>query len=117
MRAILFLDLRDTPGGGNTDVAEPIIGGFIDHQRPYQRIEPMRGRRWLRHVAPLSAIGSVRSSVGSLLPTRTRSGDRLDAPMTAPPPPFRERAFRYETLNPEDGFRPAAGAHARAFHP
>jgi carboxyl-terminal processing protease len=48
----LFLDLRDTPGGGNTNVAEPILGRLIDHRRPYQRIEPMRGRRWLRHIAP-----------------------------------------------------------------
>ena len=48
----LFLDLRNTPGGGNTDVAEPILGRLIDRPRPYQRIEPMHGRMWLRRVAP-----------------------------------------------------------------
>lgn len=48
----LFLDLRNTPGGGNTDVAEPILGRLIDHEQPYQRIEPMHGRLWLRRVAP-----------------------------------------------------------------
>jgi carboxyl-terminal processing protease len=48
----LFLDLRNTPGGGNTDVAEPILGRLIDRQKPYQRIEPMHGRVWLRRVAP-----------------------------------------------------------------
>lgn len=48
----LFLDLRNTEGGGNTDVAEPILGRLIDRQKPYQRIEPMRGGVWLRRVAP-----------------------------------------------------------------
>jgi carboxyl-terminal processing protease len=48
----LFLDLRNTPGGGNTEVAEPIMGRLIDHRRPYQRIEPMRAKPWLRNVAP-----------------------------------------------------------------
>lgn len=48
----LFLDLRNTPGGGNTGVAEPILGRLIDREQPYQRIGPMRGRPWLRRVAP-----------------------------------------------------------------
>ena len=34
----LILDLRDTPSGGNTDVAEPILGRFIAEEAPYQRL-------------------------------------------------------------------------------
>lgn len=48
----LFLDLRNTPGGGNTGIAEPILGRFIDRRQPYQRIEPLDGKPWLREVAP-----------------------------------------------------------------
>jgi carboxyl-terminal processing protease len=48
----LFLDLRNTPGGGSTDVAEPIMGRLIDRRQPYQRIVPMHGKPWLRNVAP-----------------------------------------------------------------
>ena len=32
----LIVDLRDTPGGGNTGVAEPILGRLIDATLPYQ---------------------------------------------------------------------------------
>ncbi len=34
----LILDLRDTPSGGDTDVAEPILGRFITRRAGYQRI-------------------------------------------------------------------------------
>lgn len=33
----LIIDLRDTPGGGNTSVAEPILGRFINQKMAYQR--------------------------------------------------------------------------------
>lgn len=33
---VLILDLRDTPGGGNTDVARSVIGHFLSEPRPYQ---------------------------------------------------------------------------------
>ena len=33
----LIIDLRDTPGGGNTDVAEPILGRFISEPTAYQK--------------------------------------------------------------------------------
>ncbi|MCB9525159.1 MAG: hypothetical protein H6702_17540 [Myxococcales bacterium] len=33
----LVIDLRNTPSGGNTDVARAVIGHFIDRERPYQR--------------------------------------------------------------------------------
>lgn len=48
----LYLDLRNTPGGGDTEVAEPIMGRLIDRKQPYQRIEPMHRKPWLRSVAP-----------------------------------------------------------------
>lgn len=34
----LIVDLRDTPSGGNTDVAEPILGRFIAGRPGYQRV-------------------------------------------------------------------------------
>lgn len=34
----LVLDLRNTPSGGNTDVAEPILGRFVTREAPYQRL-------------------------------------------------------------------------------
>jgi C-terminal processing protease CtpA/Prc len=54
----LILDLRNTPSGGNTDIAEPMMGRFISMPAEYQRIfEPAVGKRfpqdsWLKTVAP-----------------------------------------------------------------
>ena len=54
----LVLDLRNTPSGGNTDVAEPIMGRFVSKTAAYQRIfEPGAGKRfpqdsWLKTVEP-----------------------------------------------------------------
>lgn len=55
----LVLDLRDTPGGGNTTVARALMGRLIADERPYQRhelaSEEMRHgvrRIWVEHVAP-----------------------------------------------------------------
>lgn len=54
----LILDLRNTPSGGNTDIAEPIMGRFITKTAEYQRIfEPATGKRfpqdsWAKTVAP-----------------------------------------------------------------
>ncbi|WP_300379281.1 S41 family peptidase [Henriciella sp.] len=36
------VDLRNTPGGGNTDVAEPVLGRFISGVKTYQ----LSGPRW-----------------------------------------------------------------------
>ena len=47
----LILDLRDTPGGGGTSVAEPIMGRFIDKTQPYQRIVPRDKPAWNRKVS------------------------------------------------------------------
>lgn len=48
----LILDLRSTPGGGNTGVAEPIIGRFINQSRPYQRTVYPNGLVKDRKVKP-----------------------------------------------------------------
>jgi Periplasmic protease len=47
----LLLDLRNTPEGGNTDVAEPILGRFITSMQAYQRVVPIRGAAYTRTVA------------------------------------------------------------------
>ncbi len=47
-----ILDLRDTPGGGSTDVAEPVMGRFIDEAGAYQLIRPMDAPDWQKTVSP-----------------------------------------------------------------
>lgn len=55
----LVLDLRDTPGGGNSGVARGILSRFVAAERPYQRHErPAEaratgvGRAWVELVLP-----------------------------------------------------------------
>ncbi|HEX8129213.1 MAG TPA: S41 family peptidase [Pyrinomonadaceae bacterium] len=48
----LILDLRATQSGGNTSVAEPIIGRLIEQRMPYQKGAPLRGEGWTREVSP-----------------------------------------------------------------
>jgi carboxyl-terminal processing protease len=48
----LILDLRDTPGGGNTSVAEPMLGRFVERTQGYQLILPRGGEPWVRTVSP-----------------------------------------------------------------
>ena len=55
----LILDLRNTPGGGNTTVARGIMGRFISEAQPYQRHDlpaEMREygirRLWAEYVGP-----------------------------------------------------------------
>ena len=50
----LILDLRDTPGGGNTDVAEPILGHFVQAKQAYQMVAPVGKKAYLREVAPFA---------------------------------------------------------------
>jgi carboxyl-terminal processing protease len=52
----LILDLRNTPSGGGTDVAEPILGRFIAVARPYQRVFDPRtdAAPWNKIVTPRS---------------------------------------------------------------
>ncbi|MCA9613159.1 MAG: hypothetical protein KC586_10450, partial [Myxococcales bacterium] len=55
----LVIDLRNTPSGGNTDVARAILGHFVDDSTPYQRHEipaveraTTVPRRFVEHVLP-----------------------------------------------------------------
>lgn len=48
----LILDLRATQSGGNTSVAEPIMGRLIDRRMPYQKGQPVQGKAWTRYVSP-----------------------------------------------------------------
>ena len=55
----LILDLRDTPGGGNTTIARALMGRFVTRELPYQkhtipaeeRVYGVR-RSWLELVSP-----------------------------------------------------------------
>ena len=48
----LILDLRATQSGGDTSVAEPIMGRFIEKRMPYQKGIPTSGKSWTKHVSP-----------------------------------------------------------------
>ncbi|MEL6727379.1 MAG: S41 family peptidase [Pseudomonadota bacterium] len=48
----MILDLRDTPGGGNTSVAQPILGHFVRTETPYQITAPNDAPAYERFVAP-----------------------------------------------------------------
>jgi carboxyl-terminal processing protease len=48
----LIIDLRATQSGGNTSVAEPIMGRLIERAEKYQKGAPIRGDSWTREVAP-----------------------------------------------------------------
>lgn len=48
----LILDLRNTPGGGNTSVAEPIMGRLISQEEGYQRVIPRDSQAYVRRVSP-----------------------------------------------------------------
>ena len=48
----LILDLRETPGGGNTSVAEPIMGRFVQKRTPYQRTIMRNGSNEDREIKP-----------------------------------------------------------------
>jgi len=48
----LVLDLRNTPGGGNTSVAEPIMGRLISLEEGYQRVIPRAESAYVRRVSP-----------------------------------------------------------------
>ena len=68
----LILDLRDTPGGGNSTVARGILGRFVDRELPYQKhvlpseardtgvarswLELVRPRRPFRYVRPVAVL-------------------------------------------------------------
>jgi carboxyl-terminal processing protease len=60
----VVIDLRDTPGGGNTTVARAMMGWFVDRPRPYQVHNlPSEGRetgvarQWIEQVLPRRGAG------------------------------------------------------------
>jgi C-terminal processing protease CtpA/Prc len=64
----LILDLRNTPSGGNTDVAEPMLGRFITDRPGYQRVfDPRPGKtfpkdstvRWARERGPFRVTSNL----------------------------------------------------------
>ena len=62
-----IIDLRDTPGGGSTDVAEPILGRFLAEPAEYQRIRPADAPEWTKISEPYgdwTAEGPVAVLVG-----------------------------------------------------
>ncbi|MEP1229441.1 MAG: S41 family peptidase, partial [Litorimonas sp.] len=48
----LILDLRETAGGGGTEVAEPILGRFVDEKFAYQRTVLRNGSADDREIEP-----------------------------------------------------------------
>ncbi|MEA2205139.1 MAG: hypothetical protein QOE77_1915 [Blastocatellia bacterium] len=48
----LIIDLRATQSGGDTSVAEPILGRLIRRPMSYQRGVPRHGAAWTRRVPP-----------------------------------------------------------------
>lgn len=70
----VIIDLRDTPGGGNTTVARAILGWFVDRPRAYQvhnlpteQRNTGIPRQWIEQVLPRAGkhhTGPVRVLVG-----------------------------------------------------
>jgi hypothetical protein len=57
----VVLDLRDTPSGGNTNIARAVMGWFTNkphgyqvHNRPVEEIETGIARQWIEQVLPRS---------------------------------------------------------------
>ena len=48
----LILDIRDIPRGGNTDVAEPILGRLVDRRMGYQEVAPMHEAKYVKEISP-----------------------------------------------------------------
>src|SRR5947209_11746284 len=48
----LVLDLRDIPKGGNTDVAEPIMGRLIERRMGYQQVVPLHKPKYFKEISP-----------------------------------------------------------------
>lgn len=48
----IILDMRETPSGGNTSVAEPILGRFVQERTAYQRTVKRSGRTYTPKIKP-----------------------------------------------------------------
>ncbi len=47
-----IVDVRDTPSGGSTDVAEPIMGRFVTTAADYQVTHPLHEPAYARQITP-----------------------------------------------------------------
>jgi C-terminal processing protease CtpA/Prc len=68
----LILDLRETADGGNTDIAEPILGRFITSSAAYQRVLPRGEAAYDRIVQP-SALVTIKQPVAVVVGPWTAS--------------------------------------------
>jgi carboxyl-terminal processing protease len=62
-----IIDLRDTPSGGSTDVAEPVMGRFIAETADYQITQPLQATAYPRSIVargPWTLSGPVAVLVG-----------------------------------------------------
>ena len=48
----LILDIRDIPRGGNTEVAEPIMGRLVDRRMGYQEVAPLHEAKYMKEISP-----------------------------------------------------------------
>jgi carboxyl-terminal processing protease len=47
---VILLDLRDTPSGGDSMIARPLMSWFVQGEQPYQTHERASGERWTETV-------------------------------------------------------------------
>ena len=125
----LILDLRNTPGGGNTTVARGIMGRFISEAQPYQRHDlpaEMREygirRFWAEYVGPrgpfsydaplVVLVGRWTGSMGEGLAIGL---DGMDRATVIGMPMARLRGALYEHILPHTGI-PVRIPAERLFH-
>lgn len=58
----LIVDLRDTPSGGDTGVAEPLMARFVDHEQGYQRL--YRTRNDAGRIQPEVMLSTIKPRPG-----------------------------------------------------
>ncbi len=107
-----ILDLRETADGGNTDIAEPILGRFISRSAAYQRVLPRGESAYDRIVQP-AGLSAITQPVAVVVGPWTASmGEGLaiglnalrDAPVVGAPMAGLRGAVETFTL-PESGWR------------
>ncbi len=125
----LVLDLRDTPGGGNTTVARALLSRLISEERPYQRHElPAEERRygvrriWDERVAPRGpftydkpVVALVGRWTGSMGEGITIGLDGMRRATIVGTPMARLRGATYGTRLPHTGFEVRVPAE-RLYH-
>jgi C-terminal processing protease CtpA/Prc len=107
-----ILDLRETAEGGNTDVAEPILGRFISSSAAYQRVLP-RGESAYERIAKPFGLNPITQPIAVVVGPWTASmGEGLaiglnalrDAPVVGSPMAGLRGAVETFTL-PASGWR------------